>query len=375
MAPQDDTITVTTATQTEAEVRSSLGLPAAEPEVPSKEPAAAEAVAITPEVEADSPKPDAEVSEAARKLRGNRISERRSRLQADNQLYEDTVRRLGGAVEPFVAREYANPQAEIDALSRRRNLLLAETNRLLRIAPPNVPAQPKQPATEQPAADAAPKFTFPSFEQYIVEHPDESHEQYMDARTDARMAWNREQEAARFQKTQAEQAKTAAQQKYQKAFAEHQDHTEKYRADHPDYDAKLTGVTFNCDPNLATDIHGLILDAGAAGPAILDYLADHRADLDRLLAVQNPQQLLRTFGAIEAKATSQTAAPAAPAQEPPAPRPVAAAPAAKPVTDAPAPVEAVRGGAQTTRSLQSLADDSEDADAYIKERQRQRKAG
>jgi hypothetical protein len=400
--PSSDDITVTTATQTEAEVRASLDAPAVTPPVekpavpPVEKPAEKPAVvAATPEAEADSDRPDPEVSEAARTLRKSRLSEKVARIDGDIQLYEDNIRRLGGQVPPFVPREYPNPQAKIDHLTRRRHELLEQTNRLLRTPPRREPEVPK-PAADPNAAKPAtgelvePKFEFQTWEQYQVQHPEADYTEYTDARTDARYAWNEGVRQAKASHAADQQRATERDTQRATAFSEMEQHAATYKAAHPEFDTRLTdlgahllaqggasmengAITFGAKWSSVRDL--LYRTPKEVAP-VLDYLATHPDDVARLLRAPTPADLHDTVA--EIRFTVRAAAPAAPAS---AAAPAVAAPAAvvpaappKPTTAAPAPLEPVSGTAQSTRTLQQLADDSENADDYIALRRRELRA-
>lgn len=349
-------ITVTTATQTEAQVRENLGVPA-EPVADVKP----EPVVKAEEAEADSPKPDAEVSEAARKLRSSRSDERKAKIQRE---IDDAVKE-----REAVRGEAARERAEVARLKKEREGLASP------------PAEKPGDVTAQPAAvagPAAPKFDFPIYADWLAKNPTLDYDDYQDARTDARYAFNRhvERETEQRDRWMAERRRISE---------ENTAHAAKFKEAHPDYEEKLTAVqmpmrqkedgTFEPWP-VAMDLNELIMESGADGPAILYHLANHPAKVDALMNSPDKTKLALAFGKIlsivesERNAAPVSAVPVAPAA------PLALVPPPpKPVTDAPAPVSQTPGSAQSTRSLAQLAASTDDADAYIAERKRQQRAG
>lgn len=374
--PSDTDITVTTATAGEAEVRAALGEKAETP-VDGKKAVEAAPIAATEgesDDDVDGAKPDAEASEAGRTLRRNRTAERVTRLQSDIELYEDNIRRLGGTVTAFEKKTYDNPQAEIDAFSKRRNALLVDFNKILK----NPPARREEPPARRPAAAApakpaeatAPTFEFPTFEAWQAKHPEADYTVYADARTDARFAFNRDQDAATAATAAAERASVEAVTNFKSAV-------DTFKVDHDDYDARTSAISlaqYEGLPTLAAFQRSLLRE-GKNGPPILYYVAQHTDELHSLLTARTPAEFLESFGVLKhvvRSATAQPASAAAAVSAEPA-RPAAPAkPAASPKTSAPAPLETVRGSATTTRTLQSIADDDEDADAYIEARRRRK---
>lgn len=354
----DDAITVTSATQTEDEVRASFGQPAADPPpAPVAAPASAAPDAAALDQEADGPKPDAEVSEAARTLRRSRADQRKAKIQGE---INDLTR----------TREHERSELERE----RRERAAA--------APPKPASAPAAVAPAPAAADAAPKFAFPDFDTWqAAGHPDDDYDAYTDARSDARDAWREGVKKA----TAAHEEKTRLETETQRADATRVEqfiaHEATYEAAHADYREvlKRVAIPMMADPATGKAVEApivrpfkdLLFRTGDKAPQILYFLGNNPADAERLFASTNPASLIEHFTEIKLKATqalSPAAAPAAGLTLVP-PRP------SKPVTDAPAPLEAVPGGAHHTPSLQQLAEDSEDADAYIARRKQQNATG
>lgn len=383
----DSNITVTTATRSEADVRASLEpAPVEKPVV--DEAAATLAAAKVLDDEADSPKTDAEISEAARTLRSSKLTTRKARISRDTELYADTIRSLGGTPVAIETREYKAPSEEIDHLTGYRHKLHDQMNRLLKGRKPAIPAAPAKPApavAEKPAAGddastiaaaAASKFTFPTFEQYQEKHAEASWEEYLDARSDARRDFTQ----ARERETAAASEQEAS---YVAALEQSQQHQADWVATHPDHVEKLKkidlspfgvvvedGQIVDAPPQFAT-LQRLILNAGQAGPAINEYIADNPAELARLMTARTPAAQLEAF--VEVKLAAKTAAAAAPAAPVAVAKPAAAEPL-KPKPGAPAPLGAMPAGAPHTKSASQVSADSEDADEYIAKRRQQRGA-
>lgn len=357
MKTEDIDITVASTTQTDEQIRKDLGLPADEP--PPVDPAAIVAEPPAPdavaEAEADSPKPDAEVSEAARKLRGSRADVRKSKIQD-----------------------------EINDLTRKKNDELRELERLRtaraaleKATPPPAGEKPKADAVPPPAAKAAPEFSFPSFEEYQETHPEADLREYTVALTDARMDFKASELARRTAATAAHQAAHTAVTTFRTAEQE-------FSATHPDYHDVCNRIALPPDlPNgerdpLVKDFEAAVLRAGKDGPLTLHYLGTHPEDAARLIAAESPAEFHTLFGELRfaarvAQSAAPAAAPAAPAADP-APAAAASVPRT-PKSNAPAPVSQLPAGTIATRTLQQLAEDSEDADEYIAARQPKRRTG
>jgi hypothetical protein len=113
-----------------------------------------------------------------------------------------------------------------------------------------------------------------------------------------------------------------------------------------------------------------MLYEGAGAPPILYFLGKNPDEVARLSTARNPAQLYSLMGefrhaakvALSATPGAAAAAPAAGAA------PAAAAAPPKPKPGAPAPLTAVAGAATHSRSASQIAEDDEDADAYIEAR-------
>lgn len=391
----DADITVTSATQSVEDVKARLAAP--------KEPAADPDAALDPtlEEEVESPKSDAEVSEAARKLRqeaGSQksdaevsksaqvlrqrrsLKDKREKLTADITLYEENLRELGGAVPAFEKVEYKNAQHEIDSLTRRSKELLEATNKHLKdrkrapvAAVPPVVAPP--PAVVPAAAAAAPapkaEFAFETWEQWQEKHPEDDYTAFLDARQDARYAWKVEQDKSAAAQQAAEKADadaTAASLAAEQTF----------KAEHEDYDVKVAPFmewaikAVDAKHPAALALQKVIRREGANAPALSYYLATHEAEVNRLFASPTAAAFYETIGEIRyaAKVAAGASPATAPAAAAAAAAPAAARPAAKPPHDAPAPLAETPGSAHHARTAAQIAEDSEFADDYIAAREK-----
>lgn len=344
-----------TDTATAAEPTETAAVPAStETPAPPVATATTEAVADPVlEQEADSPKPDADISEAGRRLRANRSDVRKAKIQAE----------IDG-----LTKEKHKTRTEIDA--ERAELARLKTEREALTRPAGTPAT----TPETPAVPAAPTFKFSTWEEWQEKHPDSSFTDFTDERSDARDVWKEDQRQQAAEQDQARQREEQRQAQRTEAVTAIQRSTETFKATHADFDEVVNGIEIDMRKPQAVDLQSALIDAKDATPAIQYFLGTHQDELDKLLAAPTRSAFNRLFGQIELKAT-QASAPAgetrreAPAA-PPAPAPVAHSP----VTNAPAPMAPLGGGAATSRSLQAIAADSENADAYIAIRKQQTRA-
>lgn len=398
-------VTVTTATRSEDEIRASLGEPA--------KAAVSAPTAEEVEQEAESPKPDAELSDAGRKLREGRKAERKARLQDEVSTYEESIRALGGVVPAPEKREYKSVQDELDHLTRRRYELSKTNVELLKKSKKPAPptgevARPGAAAPAAPTEKPTFEFKFPTWEEYQGQHPEAEYTEYVDARNDARdeakdshrqavAKWEHEQRTATATSEAAKRAEAEA-----PLIAQHQTAVESFKAEHADYDEVTSQVNVeHLKAHVLTDVRTgqavttkfhilrdeLLRDPNTA-PSIQYYLGQHPEMLDLVVQAKNRPELFAAFGAIRyaAKAAFTTATPAPrpsgekPAAGAPAPAAAAVAPPAvaaqppKPKPGAPAPLEAV-SGASHARSAAQIAEDSEDADPYIDARMAEARRG
>jgi len=134
---------------------------------------------------------------------------------------------------------------------------------------------------------------------------------------------------------------------------------------------------------LSPAVSAALDDLDDLAPAVLMHFAQHRDDYVAILKLRPTAQAVAihkiadTLKAAEAPTPATTPAvtvetPPAPAARPTVvPKPVAPS---RPLSTAPAPTSVVTGGAQPTPDLARLAAEDDDADGYIAERTRQRKA-
>lgn len=393
MNPNDEeTIDVMTATATEDEVRAALAPPAVEDKKPAK------AVADKPaeEAKADDLEPDdvegdeevavvppaKSTEDTVRLAKERKVADRKQRLVADNTMYADTVRRMGGNVPVFIKRKYANPQAEIDHLSRYRHDLLTETNRVMREGGTTVKptAEKPQPQAEKPAekTQEPKKFAFKTWEQYQEENPDADFTDYTDARSDARDVFKEEQRQASLKADGETRAKTEFETRVKNESAAQMAHVEAFTERYPDFQEKTAAVKVDDRSPFYPLVANLLRQAGADCPKVMYYLADRPEDVTRLMNAASVVAAIETFGELKYAARlaypdTDTTSDAEIDDEAPVPLPKKTA--ARASTNASTPLSGVRGRTTTTQSLQDLADEDDDADKYIARRTRELAGG
>jgi hypothetical protein len=149
------------------------------------------------EQEADSTKPDAELSEAGRKLRGNRLDARKAKLHTEI--------------------------TELNELLRLRKELREQ------IAPAQAP---QQSAPAPPSVVADPRDPEPTFESFVAANP--THPDPYAGWNRALAAWDRRQEALAADLTRQQQQAQVAQ---RTALSTYESRASEVRAKHSDYDA------------------------------------------------------------------------------------------------------------------------------------------
>ena len=183
--------------------------------------AAAPTTAVSPDQEADSSRPDPDVSEAARQLRRSRLDERKKVIQA-----------------------------EISELVRQRNDLRREARASAPAAPP------------PPAFDPGLPPEIASWDGYSATHPAATYEDFTDARIDYRA--ERKVESRLAAERAAYHTQVIAQTYASRADA--------YAAEHPDFQEALASAD---DVDFPADAIRKIAEQ-PMGPAIAHYLATHR---------------------------------------------------------------------------------------------------
>ena len=227
----------------------------------------------------------------------------------------------------------------------------------LKAAPAATTPAPVTPAAATTTPDL-PVFTFPAWDAYSEAHPEALHEDYIDARQDARETHKQQvaqitrdrDETARLQREFETHAKTVNDRRTA--------HVEAFRREDPEYDAVMATAM---DLPLTQAIVTALDDLDTDGPAVAKHLAQHRDEYAEILTLPPSRQAARVLAIADT-----LKAPPAPTPAPTVPAiPTRAAVPSRPLSDAPAPGSHVSGGAQPTRSLQSIADKDEDADEYI----------
>lgn len=205
--------------------------------------------------------------------------------------------------------------------------------------------------TPPPAA----KFTFPTWEAYSQEHAEATHEDYLDARTDARYAFNKAQDDATA-------AATRAQTEAARLKQETEAHIATVKTALPDWDAVV-----RASKAPMTDVmHVTMLKCGALGPRIVYHLSkpENLAEAQRIAALPPIDQQIAI---LDLRATVKPATPTPKGKQPPSGRPVKddAEEIVRPSSRrkgsaAPTPIKPVPGDARSTPELADL-----DSDAFM----------
>lgn len=277
-------------------------------EPPKEEPPPAD---NTPEAEADSTKPDAELSEAGRTMRASRLDERKKRIEA----------------------EVADLQAKIRERNDLRRQLATET------------PTPAGDRAGTPAPGTA--FSFPTFDAWQTEtgNAEKSYDDYTDARTDARFAFNEARSRAASERAESARA-------VHEAVRTFDERARPYREQYSDFDALVSDLVLT--PPMQTAAF-----RDADGPAIVYHLAKHAADYARIAQLPPAEQLIE-LGTIRAALVAARTKPAA----------------TKPLTSAPPPPSQTVGSSaspatvDTTKIGTSARDHYRIEQAEIDERRR-----
>lgn len=188
------------------------------------------------------------------------------------------------------AADKAEIEAERDRLKRENDELRAR-------------ATPAAQTQASPSANG--DATFPAYDAYLVTHPNETYEQYLDARTDHR--WQ-VKEAAR----QAEEAKTRAEQ--QRTDAQRRFETQKAEID--DFDDVVDLET----PLLTQLMYDTAIDSPIAAKVIY-ALAKNPAEAQRI-AQLSPREQVREMGILEGTLRASAPGSSARPMQSRAPRPI-----------------------------------------------------
>lgn len=379
MKAADDSIEIESATLTEAEMTAALGGTVSAPDEAVVE---SPATATPPTTEtttepatAPAPTPAAATATNARSEFERKVDELDPPLP--NETKEQRTVRMNRGEKRILGLLSRAKASETELESAR-----AEIARLKAAPVTTTPSAGTPPATEPPAI---PPFRFESWDQYSEQHPEASHEDYLDARGDAREAWKTNK--TRIEREHAETERfTRERDSSMKAVAEDTArYVNAFRAEHPEFDDAMTSAM---DLPLPPAMHAAMVAQKTFGPAIALYLAQHRDEAIRIATLAPIDQigeirdLANTLKAGQTPTPSGTtgATPPSPGTpetpSAPAPRATITPPAgtpSRPLSDAPAPTSTVVGSATPTPSLAQLAAADEDADAYIVARQRQRK--
>lgn len=152
-----------------------------------------------------------------------------------------------------------------------------------------------------------PKFEFPNLEAWLEKNPDGAAEEYYDARTDARTAFNNAVERHRLARTHTARAQETL-------LADSQAHIEAFRAATPDYDAVIAASR----APMSNTMHLAMLKAGKLGPAIAYHLSKDAAGVAKATAIyqQDGIDQVREIAELAITLKGGAAAPAAAAAAP-----------------------------------------------------------
>lgn len=299
------TIPVTAAELSFAEQRALTKAGTSEVANPAAAKLAVESVgeSVAPEAEADSAKPDASISDAARTLRKNRAGERRQAIQRE--------------INDLTATKHRERE-ELDAIRREKQAL----------STPRAAA----PASTSPSAalDASdPEPTFDSFRAANPDHPDP----YAGWQR-AAAAWDRRNDdRQRF----AESRRTAETKQAEQAVATFKAEAAKVQAEHSDYDVAFETLMKAVEGNPRERDITIALAESPLGARVGYHLAKHPEDRSALLTAPTKAALLKTFGRIEAAITAPVKAAPKPSEAPAPHQPVAAGSTVSPVDESDMP--------------------------------------
>lgn len=307
---ESDGITLESSSATEAELRTTFGLPDAAEAVPVAD-SEDDAAAASPQASAgtESATPDADAPEEPKKLDKRTREGRKASIQAE--------------IDELTATKHTT-RRELEAAQQELASLRAELTKLQKPAAP-------APAPTQPAA----KFAFPEYQAWEAEHKGASYEDYIDARQDARYRFNTEQE-------QRQQALTAKTQAFESRAAKFSQRFAAAKASDPEF-------VHNVDPRLLETPALSALPEGQAptfGNFLVEQILDSEHPKELLVYLSNeaevqrlatlpPNQVIRALASFEArldaapaKATSGPVSVVKPqSQAPPPVKPLGATPA------------------------------------------------
>lgn len=200
-------------------------------------------------------------------------------------------------------------------------------------------------ATRETQTPAVPAFTFPTWDAYAQEHPDATHEEYIDARTDARVAFHDAKKDAIAEAERRRQAATTAQAEADRSIAA-------ARTALPDWDA----VVRASKAPLTDTMHRTMLKQGELGARIVYHLAkpENLAEAQRIAALDPDEQVVAI---LDLRDTVRPKAGPSGSKTDTAPEP---ATLRRRSSAAPVPLKPVPGEARNAPDLTDL-----DADSYM----------
>lgn len=331
-----DLITLTSTTDTEADVRSALGLATATVE---KTPEAAVAAPATEVAEETAAEADAVAEEAAAEQKDQLAQARRKKGRLQSRIDELTAERnRESARAAAMQTEVEAYRARVQELAGKPVTEKTADTPAKPIAAVNVPAEPKVEdfATYEDYTKSVAKWTL------AVDKAERAQE--IDAAVEKRLATARAEQA----KQQDDLSQAQIRDRYLASEAV-------VREKYDDYDTLITSQALQATPLMMTEIVRSEL-----GAEVTYYLATHPEECAKLAAMGNTPQALKEFGKVEMRAEAALKS----AATPPAASSKAASPSAgvassaeskstgKPVaTKAPDPITPVGNGQPAADSM------------------------
>lgn len=214
-------------------------------------------------------------------------------------------------IDPSKERTLSKRQQQINTYERTIAQQRAEIARLS-AATPATPA----PVKESPAP--APE-KFMRWDEYARQHPDHSHDDYLDARD----GWSREQAQTSAQQQKETDARVTSHRATVEGF---QSRIEKHVETHPEFLEQVhPWLLDNLVPTAQVPqgqprtVHNVMADrilASELAPALLQHFTDHPDDYRRLAASPTPEAFFIAFGKCEAALEQKAAAVTTPNPKP-----------------------------------------------------------
>ena len=260
-----------------------------------------------------------------------------------------------------------NKDQHIDSLTQRLDALER-----------GIAAQPLTAEKKPPVAPELEKFSFQSYEEFQEKNADATYEQYIDERTDAKFEHRHKIEADQRQADGERAAQDTAAAGAQAVLAENRTRMDQFTAQHPTFPQALKESR-----SPMTTVMEETMMRSKTGPAMAMFLAENPDEATRIASIRDSFTQAIEVVRIESHpdvvalagkvwpngaptATPLNGADSNPTPESTNPEPKIKARRAAP----PAPLEQMRGSVGKTREISDMTD-TEDADEYIRTRNRQ----